>query len=51
MGAGHLRHRSVHRYKRGKEILREAVDNLEKQKPAKILSLGAKGNLQVAVSS
>ena len=31
---GHGDLRSVHRYKRGKGILREAVESLEKQKPA-----------------
>ena len=31
---GHSDHRSVHRYKRGKDILREAVNSLEKQNPA-----------------
>lgn len=47
---GHGDLRSVHRYKRGKDILREAVSNLEKQKPAKILPLGAKDNQQVSAS-
>ena len=48
---GHSDLRSVHRYKRGKDILREAVNNLEKRKPAKILPLGLKENKQVAVNS
>jgi hypothetical protein len=34
--------RSVHRYKRGKNILREAVAALEKQNPTKILPLTKK---------
>ncbi|MEP6904244.1 MAG: tyrosine-type recombinase/integrase [Actinomycetota bacterium] len=48
---GHRDNRSVHRYKRGKDILREAVNSLEKQNPAKILPLPAKENQQVAASS
>ncbi len=48
---GHGDHRSVHRYKRGTDILREAVNSLEKQNPAKILPLVANGNQQVAVNS
>lgn len=47
---GHGDHRSVHRYKRGKDILREAVNSLETQKPAKILPHGVKGNQQVLVN-
>jgi integrase len=39
---GHAGHRSVHRYKRGKAILREAVNALEKQNRAKILPLAKK---------
>jgi hypothetical protein len=34
--------RSVHRYKCGKNILREAVNSLEKQNPTKILPLTKK---------
>ena len=34
--------RSVHRYKRGKSILREAVNALEKQNPSQILPLAKK---------
>lgn len=48
---GHGDLRSVHRYKRGKDILREAVNDLEKRKPAKILPLGVKEIKQVAVNS
>jgi hypothetical protein len=39
---GHGDHRSVHRYKRAKNILREAVNSLEKQNRAKILPLAQK---------
>lgn len=39
---GHGDHRSVHRYKRGKDILREAVTALEKQNRAKIVPLAKK---------
>ena len=39
---GHGDHRSVHRYKRGKAILREAVTALEKQNRAKIVPLAKK---------
>jgi integrase len=39
---GHGDHRSVHRYKRGKDILREAVNSLEKQNRAKIVPLATK---------
>jgi len=48
---GHGDHRSVHRYKRAKNILREAVESLENKKPAKILPLAANGNQQIAVSN
>lgn len=48
---GHGDNRSVHRYKRGKDIMREAVTSLENRKPAKILPHGVKGNSQVLVSS
>jgi len=39
---GHGNQRSVHRYKRGKDILREAVNSLEKQNRAKIVPLAKK---------
>ncbi len=47
---GHGDQRSVHRYKRGKNILRDAVNSLENQKPAKILPLGTKEIKQVSVN-
>lgn len=47
---GHGDLRSVHRYKRGKDILREAVKSLETRKPAKILPRGKKEIQQVPVS-
>jgi hypothetical protein len=48
---GHGDHRSVHRYKRGKDILREAVKALENQKPAKILPLAKKEKAPTLVSA
>ncbi|HEY8558901.1 MAG TPA: hypothetical protein VIL74_00755 [Pyrinomonadaceae bacterium] len=48
---GHGDHRSVHRYKRGKSILREAVTVLEKQNRAKILPLAEKEKAPTRVSA
>lgn len=48
---GHCDLRSVYRYKRGKDILREAVNSLEKQKPAKILPIGTKEIKQVTANA
>jgi integrase len=48
---GHGDHRSVHRYKRGKSILREAVNALEKQNPSKILPLAKKEKAPTRVSA
>jgi len=45
---GHADLRSVHRYERGKEIMREAVGLLEK--PAKILPLARKTENKKAVN-
>jgi hypothetical protein len=45
---GHGDLRSVHRYERGKEIMREAVGLLEK--PAKILPIARKSENQKVVS-
>lgn len=48
---GHGDLRSVHRYKRGKDILREAVASLENQKPARILPLVEKEKAPTRVSA
>ena len=48
---GHGDHRSVHRYKRGKDILREAVTALEKQNRAKIVPLPKKEKAPTRVSA
>ena len=48
---GHGDHRSVHRYKRGTDILREAVNSLENKKPAKIVLFGAKEKALTRVSA
>jgi integrase/recombinase XerD len=48
---GHSDLRSVHRYKRGKNILREAVEALESRNPAKILPLAKKEKAPTAVSA
>jgi len=45
---GHTDNRSVHRYERGKVIMREAVELLEK--PAKILPLARKSETKKAVN-
>ncbi|MEZ5428327.1 MAG: tyrosine-type recombinase/integrase [Pyrinomonadaceae bacterium] len=47
---GHTDLRSVHRYKRGKSILREAVCELEKKRSAKILPISQKDKKQIAVN-
>jgi integrase len=48
---GHGDSRSVHRYKRGKDILREAVNSLEKQNRAKIVPLAKKRKAPTRVSA
>jgi integrase len=48
---GHGDHRSVYRYKRGKDILREAVKSLEKENRAKIVPLAKKEKAPTRVSA
>ncbi|HRH43839.1 MAG TPA: site-specific integrase [Pyrinomonadaceae bacterium] len=48
---GHSDNRSVYRYKRGKEILREAVNSLDQSNRAKIVPFSKTTNQQIAVNS